>query len=323
MKLFYPVLRSICGGTKGLWSNQAGALIKYSNEDKNNMTKIVNAVTFGAAVVLASSLAVVMPALAQTSASAGINVEGSAGIHNGANGGMRRGGMPFGILGTVSATNGDSISVAAKAAPSTSSTTATTYTVDATNAKIYKGSPTSTVSVGSIAVGDTIMVQGTVSGTNVIATVIRDGALGTVGRPSMMPGEKGIGGRGSVSSTKPVSPIAGNGEPVVGGAVTAVSGTSITVTNASNVTYTINAASSTIVKNGTSSAIGNIAVGDTLIVQGTVNGSSVTASSIIDQGVHPTIGSSTAPKGDGGAGAGGFGGFFGSIGGFFKHLFGF
>jgi hypothetical protein len=285
------------------------------------MMKIVNVVSWGAAVVLASSLAIVMPALAQTNVSAGVSVQG--GIHNGANGGARRPGMMPGIFGTVSATNGDSLTVTAKAWPNATSTSATTYTVDATNAKIYKGSPTSTVSVSSIAVGDSVMVQGTVSGTNVAATVIRDGIGGTMGRPSTMPGGNGFGGRGSASSTPPVSPITGNGEPVIGGAVTAISGTSITVTNASNVTYTIDASGATIVKNGTSSAIGSVAVGDNLVVQGTVNGNAVTASSVIDQGAKGTNASSTAPKGGAGFGLGAFGGFFGSIGGFFKHLFGF
>src|ERR1039458_5450979 len=104
------------------------------------MTKIVSVITFGAAVVLASSLAVVMPALAQTNASVGISVQGGAGIHSDASAGMRRGGMPGGILGTISATNGNSISVTAKAWPNATSTSPTTYTVDATSAKIYKGS---------------------------------------------------------------------------------------------------------------------------------------------------------------------------------------
>ncbi len=60
------------------------------------------------------------------------------------------------------------------------------YTVDATNAKIYKGSVTSTVAVSDIAQGDTVMVQGTITGTNVAATVIRDGVGGMMGgRPGM------------------------------------------------------------------------------------------------------------------------------------------
>ena len=109
----------------------------------------------------------------------------------------------------------------------------TVYTVDATNAKIYKGSATTTVSVSGIAAGDTVMVQGTVSGTNVAATVIRDGIGGMMGIQPGMPG-KGFGhGASSTPSTTPI--IQGNGEPVVGGSVTAISGTTLTVTNASNV----------------------------------------------------------------------------------------
>lgn len=53
------------------------------------------------------------------------------------------------------------------------STTPITYTVDATNAAIYKDGATSTVS--SINVADIIIVQGTVTGTNVSATTIHDG----------------------------------------------------------------------------------------------------------------------------------------------------
>ena len=64
--------------------------------------------------------------------------------------------------------------------------------MDATNAKIYKGSATTTVSVSDIAMGDTVMVQGTVSGTSVTATVIRDGVNGMMGGQPGMPG-KGFG----------------------------------------------------------------------------------------------------------------------------------
>ena len=297
------------------------------------MMKIVNVVLWVGAIAVASSLAVVVPAFAQTSANVGVgaNVGVQGGIHNGANGGARYGGMQSGIFGTVSAVNGNSLTVTSGARPSrpmpeqaTGATPAavatTTYTVDATNAKIYKGSATTTVSVSDIAIGDTVMVQGTVSGTSVTATVIRDGAVPMAGRPGM--GDKL--GRGASSTASGTPPIQGNGEPVIGGNVTAISGTSITVTNASNVTYTIDAASTTIVKNGTSTAVGNIAVGDNLIVQGAVSGNSVTASSIIDQGIKAaksssTNGSSTKPQG----GGSGFGGIFGAIGGFFQHLFGF
>lgn len=299
--------------------------------------KTVNAVSWVGAVALAASLAVVIPAFAQTNVNvgAGVNVGAQGGFHNGANGGARYGGMQPGIFGTVSAVNGDTLTVVSgghfmRPMPEQASGTpvtmaSTTYTVNATNAQIYKGTATTTVSISDIAVGDTVIVQGTVSGTSITATVIRDGVeVPMVGQPGG-PIKRVFGGHGASSTASGTPPIQGNGEPVIGGNVTAVSGTSITVTNASNVTYAIDAASTTIVKNGTSTTIGNIAVGDSLIVQGTVNGNSVTASSIIDQGVKgangsSTNGSSTKPKGGPGFG---FGGIFSAIGGFFQHLFGF
>ena len=80
-------------------------------------------------------------------------------------------------------------------------TTATTYTVDASSATVTKNGAASTVS--AIAVGDTVMVQGTVSGTNVTAKTIRDGV-----------------GQGQPA-------IQGNGQPVVAGTVTAINGNSV------------------------------------------------------------------------------------------------
>lgn len=290
-----------------------------------------------AAIGIAASLAMVMPAFAETSAvggmAAGVSVQG--GVHNGANGGAWRGGMPGGgIFGTVSSVNGDTLTVTATARPTrpmpeqaaASANTptvvaGTVYTVNAANAKIYKGSATTTVSVSAIATGDTVMVQGTVSGTNVAATVIRDGVSGTMGGSPGMPGKGSGHGASSTPSTTPI--IQGNGEPVVGGSVTAISGTTLTVTNTSNVTYTINAANSTVVVKGASSTLANVAVGDNVIVQGTVNGNSVTASSIIDQGVKAMNASSTNGQSHGGGIGAGIGGFFGAIGGFFQHLFGF
>ncbi len=268
-----------------------------------------------AAIVVASSLAIVMPAFAQTSASAEVSVQG--GIHNGANGGMHRGGMMSGIFGTVTAVSGNTLTVAASAWPKASSTAQTTYSVDATNAKIYKGDASTTISVSSVAAGDSVMVQGTVSGTNVAATVIRDGFPRPVGGPAMPSGERRIGQ--GASSTPPIT---GNGEPVVGGTITTISGNTLTVTNASNVTYAIDVSGATIVKNGTSTAIANLSTGDSVVVQGTVNGTSVTASSVIDQGVKAASASSTTKSSGGGFGFG-FGGIFGAIGGFFQHLFGF
>jgi hypothetical protein len=258
----------------------------------------------------------VSAASAQTQVTANVG-GGTASASVGFHGGPGPARIP-GVFGTVSAINGTSLTVTSKTFDRNASTTSpTVYTVDASNAQIYKNS-TTTTTIASIATGDTVMVQGTISGTNVAATVIRDGMGGM-----MMGGKPGMGRGGNGTSTMDASStpiITGNGEPVVAGSITAVNGTTITITNASNVTYTVDASNAKIVKNGTTTAITNLATGDNLVVQGTVNGTSVTASSVIDQGVARTsTASSTAPH----AGGAGIGGLLGSIGGFFKHLFGF
>jgi hypothetical protein len=148
------------------------------------------------------------------------------------------------------------------------------------------------------------MAQGTLTGTNLVATNIRDGV--------MMRGNGSKNGTG-VGTNQP-SPITGNGQPVVAGAVTSVNGGSIVITNKSNVSYTVDATNAKIVQGQNTISISNIAVGDMLVVQGTVNGNTVTASSVIDQKVvsSTTTGTTTPSKG-----------FFGSIGSFFARIFGF
>jgi hypothetical protein len=173
-------------------------------------------------------------------------------------------------------------------------TTATTYTVDATNATVTKMGVSSSVS--SIAVGDMVMVAGTVNGNSVVATTIRDG-LPQAGEMHQK------------NTTPPVSIIKGNGQPVIGGAVTAVSGNTLTVTNKSKVTYTVDMTNATVEKANAASSVSAIAVGDNVVVQGAITGNAVTATSVIDGGA--TV---TSPK---------KGGFFGSIGNFFHNLFGF
>lgn len=108
--------------------------------------------------------------------------------------------------------------------------------------------------------------------------------------------------------------------PGVFGAVSAVNGATLTITDKSNVTYTVDATSATIEKADAASTISNVAVGDNVIVQGTVNGTSITATSVIDSGaaLQPSATGTTT-----GAPRAGRGGFMGMIGGFFQHMFGF
>jgi hypothetical protein len=215
-------------------------------------------------------------------------------------GGLGRGSMIPGIFGAVASINGTTLTVTSKVG--SKGATATIYTVNAANATVMKNGATTTLS--SVIVGDNIFAAGTLNGTSITATTIRDGiAMG--------------GSRSQVGSPK-TTVIQGNGEPVVGGAITAITGTTLTVTNKSNVTYTIDASSATIEKMGATTTISGVIVGDNILAQGTVNGNAVTASSIIDQGsvTNNTTTSSgapaTAPKG-----------IFGAIGNFFQHIFGF
>jgi hypothetical protein len=228
-----------------------------------------------------------------------------------------------GVFGTVASISGDTITVTSKGFGS--NTTAKTYTVDATNATVTKAGAASTVS--AIASGDSVMVQGTVSGTNVTATKINDGVVPGMGGRGGGPGMHG----GFASSTTPrtkmqaagIANITGNGEPVIGGTVASISGTTLTVTNKSNVTYSVDATNATVNKSGATSTISAIGTGDSVIVQGTVNGTAVVASSVIDQGVAPAASTSTANPSASTSHGGFFGDLLGGIGGFFQHLFGF
>lgn len=225
--------------------------------------------------------------------------------------GMMNGQKPA-VFGTVTAINGTNITVASHSfgnSPSHLAAT-TTYTVDASNATVYKNNATSTLS--SVAVNDHIIVMGTVSGTNVTATSIRDGI------PMMMRG-RGPNGSDNDSGTGQSLPFSGNGEPVVAGTVSSVNGNSFSITTGSNTSYTIDATNATVKKASATSTVSAVASGDYVIVQGQVNGSSVTASTVLDNGQRPAPGSSQAntPK------PGNGGGFMGAIGNFFKRIFGF
>ncbi|MDB5189985.1 MAG: hypothetical protein JWN49_311 [Parcubacteria group bacterium] len=142
-----------------------------------------------------------------------------------------------------------------------------TYTVDATNATIEKhtapttqgqapAAPT-TITVSGIAVGDTIMVRGTVSGTTITATAIDDGQM--------------MGGRGH----------GGFGGPGIHGTVTAVNGTTLTVQDKDGKTYTVNADAARASKVQTIS-VSAVQVGDTIEANGTLSGPTLTAKHLMD-----------------------------------------
>lgn len=219
------------------------------------------------------------------------------------NGGM----MKPAVVGQVTAISGNTITVTSKQGfgrkdntTTTPTVTTITFTIDATNAKIEKGNVAGTI--GSIVVGDTIMVQGTVAGTNVVATNIRDG----IARGQDQ--NKGVNNGGQQIPAN----MQGNGLPIIAGSVTSISGNNIVITNKSNITYTIDATTAKITTGQTVGTITNIVVGDQILVQGNINGNSVIATSIYNQ-TKPTTTTNT-PKAKG---------FFGMIGSFFGKLFGF
>jgi hypothetical protein len=183
------------------------------------------------------------------------------------------------ISGTVSSVSGNTITVSVvrgwgfegmKDRKNSTSTVATTtktilYAVDATSAKIIRDNATTAVS--SIVAGDMVVVQGSASSTNMVAKTIR-----VIKAP-----EKKV-------KAKDVQ-IEWNGQPIVSGKITVIGSSTITITNESNVTYAVDVSSAKVwlLDNTASSSAANLKVGDKVIVQGTVNGTSISASTIVDQ----------------------------------------
>ena len=223
--------------------------------------------------------------------------------------GMANGVKPV-VLGKVDSISGTTLTVSSRGFDKKTATT--TYTVDASNAKVSKENATSTVA--SITVGDNVMILGTITGNNVVATVIRDGKGG------MMPG-----GEGKSDGKGRPSMFQGNGQPVVAGNVAAVSGSTITIKNESDTTYTVDATNAKVLKGNATSTVADIVVGDHVVVQGTVNGTSITATSVFDQVKKPDgqRGDDKGGENNGDKNNSEKPGFFGKMKGFFGRMFGF
>lgn len=173
----------------------------------------------------------------------------STGFHR--EGGMR---VP-GVFGKITAINGTTLTVV------DDRDSAKTYTVDASAAKVLKstaeGTAPTTVTLSDLALSDMVAIRGTVSGTSVTATEIMDGPFGGhMGGP-------GMGKRGKE------------------GTVSAVNGNTITLTGSDGTTYTVDASNAKVSKT-TQINVSDITIGDTLMVQGSVSGTSVTAVHIMD-----------------------------------------
>jgi len=172
------------------------------------------------ALAILATLGFATLASAQTTTTTTPTPGNSAWGHSRGNGrGLGGGMMKPGVFGTVTAVSGNIITVtsthrtgpkpAQGSTPSTSSgqaTTTTIYTVDTTSATITKNNVAGTIA--SIIVGDTIMAQGTLTGTNLVATTIRDGVM-----------MRTPGANGQPVGTGATSPFTGNGQPVTAGTI--------------------------------------------------------------------------------------------------------
>jgi Domain of unknown function (DUF5666) len=237
-----------------------------------------------------------------------ISAQASGGGFMGYGGGNGRmgGGQP-GVFGKVTGVDTGAMTITLQDMRNS----ATSYSVDASNAVIVKNNITSTIS--AVAVGDTVVVRGTVNGAVVTATMVRDNVMGAngrgfSGRPGMrtptgtFPGGRPSGTFPYASGTRPLVP------QTTSGTIASVNGSTLTVTGTDGTTYTVDASNATLVKKGsTANAISAINVGDTVRIQGAVNGTSITATAILDNVAQNPVASGS--------------GFLGTIKNFLSNLF--
>ena len=179
------------------------------------------------------------------------------------------------VMATVTAISGNSITVVSKKGSANSTAmTETTYIVDASSAtikKITKADTTdakpieTTIAVSGIVVNDNLTIQGTVSGTNIVAKQITVGAFG-----------------GQIQNRS-------NGANGIMGTIVSISGTTITMTkqegkDSSATTYTVDASTATFKETGKDKeaiTISSLSIGDRIEVLGTASGTTIKADSII------------------------------------------
>lgn len=149
--------------------------------------------------------------------------------------------------GTVTAINGTTLTLSGQ---HKNATTTTSYAVNASAATFPFGA------LSNVQVGDKLFVVGTVSGTSITARLILDQSF--------------------------------HGRILFSGAVTAENGLTFTLNSKNNVTYTVNASQATTTKKmnttGTAYNADSVAVGDQVIVTGTLSGSTVNATTVRNLG---------------------------------------
>ena len=225
------------------------------NKNKKNLNKTIVTFLGLAAIGAGGGVAAIASAASTTptnTAQVNQNVAGkSLGVG-------RRG--PPGVIGIVTSVSGTSIVVTDKSGA--------VYTVDLANAKITKNinaSEPTTITATDINIGDTIGVRGTISGSRVAATFAMDGISPTPSRGGMSGGFDRHEGK----------------DHWVSGKVTAVSGTTVTITRSDGKAYTVDASKAKLSKMEFITTA-DLVVGDFVGVDGTVSGTSVTATHIMD-----------------------------------------
>ena len=163
-----------------------------------------------------------------------------------------------------------------------------------------------------IKVGDAVAVVGVGSGTSVKASLIVAGVQQMRGGTRRI-AEDTRGGTQSIASN-----FSGNREPVIAGILTSKNGNSFVITTRSGIVYTIDVTSAKIMLTGNSAGtITDLQNGDSLVVEGTVGGSAVVATTVFDEKSLQPSSSSTIPLHAEREN------ISSRVGGFFKKLFGF
>ncbi|MEI6478667.1 MAG: hypothetical protein WCO18_00085, partial [bacterium] len=80
------------------------------------------------------------------------------------------------MLGTVSNINNTTLTIQSlqRSNNTSASTTSVDFTVDTSNARIIKAGSTTTATIANIAVGDKVIVQGTINGNSITAKLVID-----------------------------------------------------------------------------------------------------------------------------------------------------
>src|ERR1051326_2442811 len=176
-------------------------------------------------IAAAVALAAIIPTLALAQGNGSIHANMEAGLKMGLNKIIKSNSK----VGTVVSVSGNTVTITGK--------DNVTYTVDATNAKLYRRFG-ATMLLANVQNGDTIQVFGSVNGTNIAATLIRDESLQTH--------------NGSFEGT-----------------VSAISGSSFTLQSKKRGNQTIHTDSATMFKLGNATGtIASLSVGEQVVVKG-------------------------------------------------------